>query len=241
MDVQCREALRKLQQECPKVAEWATRLLNGEYTPGEVRSLVPSLIEMAKEHGFDCLRALLIILRCVAAKFPQLWRALSAGTTGTTATGAGAAGATGGTATTGGTAAGGAAAGGAAFWASLLFLLFALGFLTWRILNELLSDLDIGTQGVMPCSGTGGLNDIMALSPREIVTSSMWGRKASLQAAYDEAEADCQRLSGNCSGTCPPGMTCRAVVAVQSVEQWSTFPWFFSYTRLIYTCPCYCV
>ena len=115
MDVQCREALRKLQQECPKVAEWATRLLNGEYTPGEVRSLVPSLIEMAKEHGFDCLRALLIILRCVAAKFPQLWRALSAGTTGTTATGAGAAGATGGTATTGGTAAGGAAAGGAAF------------------------------------------------------------------------------------------------------------------------------
>ena len=241
MDVQCREALRKLQQECPKVAEWATRLLNGEYTPGEVRSLVPSLIEMAKEHGFDCLRALLIILRCVAAKFPQLWRALAAGTTGTTATGAGAAGATGGTATTGGTAAGGAAAGGAAFWASLLFLLFALGFLTWRILNELLSDLDIGTQGVMPCSGTGGLNDIMALSPREIVTSSMWGRKASLQAAYDEAEADCQRLSGNCSGTCPPGMTCRAVVAVQSVEQWSTFPWFFSYTRLIYTCPCYCV
>ena len=103
-----------------------------------------------EEHGFDCLRALLIILRCVAAKFPQLWRALSAGATGTTATGAGAAGATGGTATTGGTAAGGAAAGGAAFWASLLFLLFALGFLTWRILNELLSDLDIGTQGVMP-------------------------------------------------------------------------------------------
>lgn len=238
MDVQCREALRTLQRDCPKVAEWTVRLLDGEYTPGEVRALVPSLIEMAKEHGLDCLRALLIILRCVAAKFPKLWRAISVGTT---AAGAGAAGATGGTATTGGTAAGGAAAGGAAFWASLLFLLFALGFLTWRVLNELLADLDIGTQGVMPCSGTGGLNDIMALSPREITTSSMWGRKASLQAAYDEAEADCQRLSGNCTGTCPPGMTCKAVVAVQSVEQWSTFPWFFSYTRLIYTCPCYCV
>lgn len=238
MDVQCREALRKLQQDCPKVAEWAARLLDGEYTPGEVRALVPSLIDMAKEHGLDCLRALLIILRCVAAKFPKLWRAISGGTA---AAEAGAAGATGGTATTGGTAAGGAAAGGAAFWASLLFLLFAVGFLTWRVLNELLSDLNLGEEGVMPCGGVGGLGAIMALSPREITTSSMWGRKASLQAAYDEAEADCQRLSGNCTGTCPTGMTCKAVVAVQSVEQWSTFPWFFTYTRLIYTCPCYCV
>ena len=50
MDVQCREALRKLQQDCPKVAEWAARLLDGEYTPGEVRALVPSLIEMAKRN-----------------------------------------------------------------------------------------------------------------------------------------------------------------------------------------------
>lgn len=237
MDVQCREALRALQQHCPKVAEWAARLLDGEYSAGEIRSILPSLIDMAKEHGTDCLRALLIVLRCVAAKFPQLVKALRAGSAGAAASGTGAAG---GTAASGG-AAGGAAAGGAAFWASLLFLLFALGFLTWRVLNELLAELDIGTQGVMPCAGEGKLGSMMAILPREIVASSMWGRKASFQAAYDEAEADCQRLAGNCSGTCPPGMTCRPVVAIQSVEQWSRFPWFVTYTRLIYTCPCYCV
>lgn len=245
MDVQCREALRTLQRDCPKVAELAARLLDGEYTAGEIRSMVPSLIDMAKEHGTDCLRALLIILRCVAAKFPQLIKALRASTAGAAATGTGAtaggAAAGGGTAASGGATAGGAAAGGAAFWASLLFLLFALGFLTWRVLNELLAELDIGTQGVMPCTGEGKLGNLMALLPREIVTSSMWGRKASFQAAYDEAEADCQRLASNCSGTCPPGMACKPVVAIQSVEQWSSFPWFVSYTRLIYTCPCYCV
>ena len=249
MDVQCREAMRALQQHCPKVAEWAARMLDGEYSAGEIKSMVPGLIDMAKEHGVDCLRAFLIILRCIAAKFPKLWRAIAAGQAAATATSTGAAGGTaaggaaGGTAaggsTTGGTAAGGAAAGGAAFWASLLFLLFALGFLSWRVLNELYADLDIDGEGVMPCVG-GPHAATLALMPRELTTGSMWGRKASLQAAIDEANADAERLSSNCTGTCPGGMTCRAVVAVQSVEQWSTFPWFVSYTRLIYTCPCYC-
>jgi hypothetical protein len=256
MDAQLREILRRLAVDAPDIYEMLMLMLSGSLTRAELVQYARSIANLALDSGFpsDIMRALAMILRILGLRMPSLE---PTGTiiSGGTAAGSNAAvgGAAAGDAVAGGAAAGdaaagaaagdaaGAAAGGAAMTVgAALFLLFALGVLSYRVYNELTQEIDVGSEGGVPCAGTTS-GKTMALSPREIVTSNWKGRKASMQSAIDEARKDCLRLYKNCDGLCPGPLTCKPVLAVQSIYQWSSFPWFTTYTRIIYTCPCICV
>ena len=92
MDVQCREALRTLMQHCPEVADWATRLLDGDYSVNDAKTVGRWMVREAQRHSVECLKATLIILRCIAMKYPRIWGAVMQTAAGSTATATGAAG-----------------------------------------------------------------------------------------------------------------------------------------------------
>lgn len=245
MDAEWRELIREIRQIAPDIADWLERMWNGGYSAAELKTLARSLLDMARQRGaaLAALVARALALLARAGRIPgkalgPILKAFFGQGAGAGAVGAGGS-AAGGTAT-GGTAAGGAAAGGAATVGAALLLLLALGWLSYRVYNELTAEIDSGDGGGTPC-GVGATGEAMALLPRELTTSSMWGRKASMQQAIDEAYVDAQRLSVNCTGACGAGCKCKASVAVQEIEQWSTFPWFSTYTRILYTCPCLCL
>ncbi len=243
MDAEWRELIREIRQIAPDIADWLERMWNGGYSIAELKTLARSLLDMARQHGASLAalvaRALALLAR--AGRIPgnalgPILKAFFGQGAGATAAG----GAATGGAATGSTAAGGAAAGGAATVGAALLLLLALGWLSYRVYNELTAEIDPGDGGGTPC-GVGVTGEAMALLPRELTTNSIWGRKASMQQAIDEAYADAERLSVNCTGGCRGGYKCKASVAVQEIEQWSTFPWFSTYTRILYTCPCFCL
>lgn len=253
MDAEWRELIREIRAIAPEIADWLEKMWNGGYSAAELKTLARALLDMARQGGGYLAglvaRALAILIR--AGRVPgraigPLLDALfkSAAAEGGTIAGGTAAGVEGGAAAGGagatGGAGGGAAAGGAMTVGAALFLLFALGFLTYRVYNELTAEIDPGDGGGKPC-GVGKLGEAMALLPRELTTDSMWGGKASLQQAIDEAYADARRMSSNCTGGCGGGKKCQPTVAVMEVEQWSTFPYLSTYTRLVYTTPCMCL
>lgn len=234
MDEALRAILREIAREAPEIAELLEQMLrNGGISEQMKRKLAQSIVELARGSPIadKIMRALAMILRILGLPQPSLLPG------GAVVGGAAAEG----TATAGAAEAGGAAAGGAGMTiAAALFMLLAIGVLTWRVYRELTAEIDVGTASGPPCSASR-TGEIMALMPRELVTSAWTGRVDSLQAAIDEAWTEAIRMRGNCDGKCPPGRECMPVVAIQDVEQWSTFPYNTTYTRLLYTLPCFCV
>jgi hypothetical protein len=249
MDAALRALLREIAAEAPEIAELLERLWRGAYTNAERKTLARSIVELARLRpglADKILRALAMILRILGIPMPTLGAggavvagggAAAGGTAaGGTAAGGTAAGGTG----AGGTAAGGAGAGAAMTVGAALFMLLAIGILSYRVYRELTQSIDLGDASGPPCS-TSKLGELMATQPREVVVDAWSGRKDSMQKAIDEAWSDALRNRGNCDGRCPPGRHCMPVVAVQEVEQWSYFPYVSTYTRLLYTLPCFCV
>lgn len=243
MDADLRELLRAIRAVAPEIADWLERLWRGGYSRGEQRALARSIAEASRHYpGLTdkILRALAMILRALGIPMPTLGAggAVVAGGGSVAGGTVGGGTVTGGTA--GGTAAGAGGAGAAVTIGAALFMLLAIGVLTYRVYRELNAEIDAGDASGSPCSG-GSAAELMATLPRELQTSAWSGRTDSLQQAIDEAWTDAARMRDNCGGRCPPGRHCMPVVAIQEVDQWSHFPWNTTYTRIIYTLPCFCV
>ena len=233
MDVALRTLLRELALEVgDEIYDWLLRLLHGSYSRAEQKTIARTIVELARGHpAFDkIMRALAMILRILGIPMPSL---APAGTVvGGTAAGGAAA---------GGTGTGGAAAGGAGMTlGAALFMLAAIGVMSWRIYEEVTQEIDSGDVFGIPCSG-GRLSKLMAQGLREHTVSNWQGRKDSMQDAIDAAWADAIRLRDNCDGTCPPGLKCLPSVAIQEIEQWAHFPYNTTYTRILFTLPCFCM
>ena len=235
MDAALREILRELAVDAPEVYHWLMRMLSGAYSRGELKAIARGIVEMARNHPArtQILRALAMILRSLGlGTMPSLAPA------GTVIAGG----------TAGGAPSGGAAAAGGASAAMTigvaLVMLLALGILTYRIYNELTQEIDVGSEGGIPCAFDTKLGQVMAHSLREIVVDTWRGRKASMQLAIDKARKDLLRFWKDCvdkSKCCPEGQTCKPVLAVVEIKQWSKFPYITTFTRITFTIPCICV
>ncbi len=238
MDADLRELLRAIRAVAPEIADWLERLWRGGYTRGEQRALARSIAEASRHYpGLTdkILRALAMILRALGVPMPTL------GAGGAVVAGGGTVGGgTVGGGTAGGTAAGAGGAGLGMTIGAALFMLMAIGVLTYRTYRELNAEIDVGDASGSPCSG-GNAAELMATLPRQLQTSAWSGRTDSMQQAIDEAWTDAARMRDNCGGRCPPGRHCMPVVAIQEIDQWSHFPWNTTYTRITYTLPCFCV
>lgn len=76
------------------------------------------------------------------------------------------------------------------------------------------------------------------LSQRRVKVNA-WGCNRSYAQAVEAANAQCAAMSGQCTGECKAGKTCRSQAAVQRWSQATHFG--YCGTRIYFTCPCECV
>lgn len=263
MDAELRALIREIAAHAPEIANWLDQLWRGGLGPSRQIALAGTIAELARLYPgimLEIMRALAMIMRINAIPAAALTPGGTVVTGGAVvAADAAAGGAAAGTAAAGGAAtatSGGAAAvaggtvttttttttaAGAGMTAgAALFLLFAIGVLTYRVYRELTQELDIGDAGGTPCTANK-LGELMATLPREVTVDAWSGRKDSFQKAIDEAWTEALRMRSNCAGSCAGPRKCMPIVAIRDWDQWSTFPYNTTYTNLIYTLPCFCV
>jgi hypothetical protein len=256
MDAELQQLLREIEAEVPDTAQALRTLLSGGMSgalgSGWIRAIAESIVEMARRLppgvADKILRALAMILRVLGRQMPTFFGgALTGGAAGGAAAGAGGAAAGSGAGTAVGTglqiapgAAEAGAAGAGVTIGAAVFMLFAIGVMTYRTYRELTAELGVGDASGTPCS-TGRGGELWAAIPHTLTTYAWSGQTDSLKQAISEAWTNAARMRSNCEGRCTPGRHCLPIVAIRDVQQSSTFPWAITYTHLVYTLPCFCV
>ena len=160
MDAELQQLLREIEAEVPDTAQALRMLLSGGMSgalgSGWIRAIAESIVEMARRLppgvADKILRALAMILRVLGRQMPTFFGgALTGGAAGGAAAGAGGAAAGSGAGTAVGTglqiapgAAEAGAAGAGVTIGAAVFMLFAIGVMTYRTYRELTAELGVG-------------------------------------------------------------------------------------------------